>query len=227
MLARGVPKDYISIIGRNFQSEARITGFLTKKDVILDGMTSGAIYCSLFGSILSLVAGVGVLFIPFLGAVVAAGPLGAALLGATSGALYGALGAGLGSLLISLGMPQDKAAIYQTRLQAGEFLLVVEVPADKSGEIFLLLQAAGGEEVATTDMQIPRQPEGQLTSKEQISPELRASLSDEAQSAFMETYNQTLAESQDNTNALIKAWKRIKNMFERDETGTYSNRKSN
>ncbi len=227
LLDRGVPKDNISIVGRNFQSEARITGFLTKKDVILDGMTIGAIYGSLFGSLLSLVTGVGVLFVPFLGAVVAAGPLGAALLGATSGALYGALGAGLGSVLMSLGMPQDKAAIYQTRLQAGEFLLVVEVPADKSGEIFLLLEAAGGEEVAITDMQIPRQPEGELTSKEQISPEMRANLSDEAQSTFVETYNQTLSESKDKTNALIKAWERIKHLFDRDETGTYSNRKGN
>jgi len=227
LLDRGVPKDNISIVGRNFQSEARITGFLTKKDVILDGVTTGAIYGSLFGSLLSLVTGVGILFVPFLGAVVAAGPLGAALLGATSGALYGALGAGLGSVLMSLGMPQDKAAIYQTRLQAGEFLLVVEVPADKSGEIFLMLQAAGGEDVAITDMQIPRQPEGELTSKEQISPEMRANLSDEAQSIFVETYNQTLGESKDKTNALLKAWERIKHLFDRDEAGTYSNRKDN
>ncbi|XFA72057.1 ChaB family protein [Thermosynechococcaceae cyanobacterium Okahandja] len=124
-------------------------------------------------------------------------------------------------------MPQDKAAIYQTRLQAGEFLLVVEVPAEKTGEIFLLLQAAGGEEVAITDMQIPRQPEGELTSKEQISPEMRASLSDEAQSTFVEAYNQTLSKSNDKTNALLNAWKRIKSLFDRDETGTYSNRKDN
>lgn len=226
LLNRGVPKENISIIGRNFQSQSRITGFLTKKDVILDGLTSGAIYGSLFGSLLSLLTGVGVLFIPFIGAVVAAGPLAAALLGATSGALYGALGAGLGSALISLGMPQDKAAIYQTRVQAGEFLLVVEVPAEKYGEIFLLLQAAGGEEVAVTDMQIPRQPEGTLTSKEQISPEMRADLSEEAQTEFLQTYNQSLQQSNDITKALFKAWERIKSLFERDENGTYSKRKS-
>ncbi len=225
LLDRGIPKETISILGRNFQSEARITGFLTKKDVILDGLTSGAIYGSLFGTLLGLLTGVGVLFIPFLGAVVAAGPLGAALLGATSGALYGALGAGLGSALIALGMPQEKAAIYQTRVQAGEFLLVVEVPADKSGEIYLLLQAAGGEEVAITDMQIPQQPDGELTTTEQISPEIRANLSDEAQSTFVEAYNQSLSESKDKTNALLKAWERIKSLFERDEAGTYSNRK--
>jgi hypothetical protein len=227
LLDRGVPKERISIIGRNFQSEARITGFLTKKDVILDGLASGALYGSLFGSVLSLLTGVGVLFIPFLGAVVAAGPLGAALLGATSGALYGALGAGLGSVLISLGMPQDKAAIYQTRVQAGEFLLVVEVPEEKSGEIFLLLQSAGGEEVATTDMQIPHEPEGKLTGSDQLSPEMKADLSEEAQQAFVETYNQSLNESPEKANALMKAWERIKQLFERDDKGIFSKRRAN
>ncbi|MCL6434465.1 MAG: ChaB family protein [Leptolyngbyaceae cyanobacterium HOT.MB2.61] len=226
LLNRGVPKERISIIGRNFQSEARITGFLTKKDVILDGLASGALYGSLFGSVLSLLTGVGVLFIPFLGAVVAAGPLGAALLGATSGALYGALGAGLGSVLISLGMPQDKAAIYQTRVQAGEFLLVVEVPEEKSGETFLLLQSAGGEEVAITDMQLPREPEGELTGSDQISPEIKADLSEEAQQTFVETYNQSLSESPEKTNALKTAWERIKQLFDRDDKGIFSKRKA-
>ncbi|MEN9205405.1 MAG: hypothetical protein Q6K70_06330, partial [Thermostichales cyanobacterium DRC_bins_46] len=179
LLRRGVPNDRISIIGRNFQTEAKISGFITRKDVIIDGLTSGAIYGSLFGSLLGVLTGVGVLFIPFLGAVVAAGPLGAALLGATGGALYGALGAGLGSALISLGMPQDKAAIYQTRVQAGEFLLVVQVPEEKSGEIYLLLQSAGGEELSITDLNLPEETQESLT-PETISPEIRSDLSEEA-----------------------------------------------
>ncbi|BAY51671.1 ChaB family protein [Thermosynechococcus vestitus] len=221
LLNRGVPKENISIIGRNFQSEARISGFITKKDIILDGVTTGALYGSIFGSLLSLLTGVGVLFIPFIGVVAAAGPLAAALLGATSGALYGALGAGLGSALISLGMPQDKAAIYQMRVQAGEFLLVVEVPEEKAGEIFLLLQSAGGQEAAITEMQIPRQPEGQLSGPEDISPEVRADLSEAAQSQFVTAYNEALKESNDEKNALIKAWEHIKRLFQRNEKGIY------
>jgi len=223
LLNRGIPKEDISIIGRNFKSEAKITGFLTKKDIILDGLTSGALYGSLFGSVLSLVSGVGVLFIPFLGAVVAAGPLAAALLGATSGALYGAIGAGLGSVLISFGMAKDRAAIYQTRVQAGEFLIVVEVPADKSGEIFLLLQGAGGEEVATTDMQIPRGAEGKLEGTDAIAPDIRSGMSEEAQQEFVESYNQAYEKSPEN--ALMEAWKRIKQLFDRDDQGIFSRRK--
>jgi hypothetical protein len=161
LVDRGVSKDNISIIGRNFHSETRISRFLTKKDVILGGLGTGAMYGALFGTVLSLLTGVGVLFIPFLGAVVAAGPLEAALVGAAGGAIYGSLGAGLASALISMGMPEDKATIYQTRLEAGEFLLVAEVPEEQANEILSLLQELGGEEVAITDMQIPHQPEGE------------------------------------------------------------------
>jgi hypothetical protein len=223
LLNRGISKEDISIIGRNFQSEAKITGFLTKKDIILDGVTSGALYGSLFGSVLSLLSGVGMLFIPFLGAVVAAGPLAAALLGATSGALYGAIGAGLGSVLISLGMAQERAAIYQTRVQAGEFLVVVEVPANKSGEIFLLLQSAGGEEVATTDMKIPRGAEGKLGGTDEIEPDIKSGMSEEAQQKFMESYNQAFENSPGS--ALLEAWKKVKQLFDRDDQGIFSRRK--
>ena len=223
LLNRGIAKEDISIIGRNFQTEAKITGFLTKKDIILDGLTSGALYGSLFGSVLSLLSGVGVLFIPFLGTVVAAGPLAAALLGATSGALYGAIGAGLGSVLISLGMAQERAAIYQTRVQAGEFLIVAEVPADRSGEIFLLLQSAGGEEVAITDMQIPRGAEGKLAGVEEIPPDIKSGMSEEAQQQFVESYNQAFEKSPEN--ALMEAWKKVKQLFDRDDQGIFSKRK--
>ena len=77
IIDRGIPKEDISVMGRNFQSETRITGFISKRDVILGGLRSGAIFGSLFGSFLSLLTGVGVLLVPFVGPIVAAGPIGA------------------------------------------------------------------------------------------------------------------------------------------------------
>jgi hypothetical protein len=223
LLNRGIPKEDISIIGRNFKSEAKITGFLTKKDIILDGLTSGALYGSLFGSVLSLGQWCRCLVYSLFGGSGGGWSLGSGFVGATSGALYGAIGAGLGSVLISFGMAQDRAAIYQTRVQAGEFLIVVEVPADKSGEIFLLLQGAGGEEVATTDMQIPRGAEGKLEGTDAIAPDIRSGMSEEAQQEFVESYNQAYEKSPEN--ALMEAWKRIKQLFDRDDQGIFSRRK--
>ena len=225
LLDRGISRDDISVIGKNFQSETKIAGFITKKDVILGGLRQGAIFGSLFGSALALLSGVGVLFVPFIGTVVAAGPLGAALLGAASGALAGSAGAGLVSGLVALGLPEEKAAVYQTRVEAGEFLVAVEVSADKSGEFQLLLESAGGEEIHTNETPLPRKRSGQMESLSDLSPETRSHLSEDAQRLFIANYNQALAESADEAKADHHAWDVVHQQFEQDEDGVWSKSK--
>jgi cation transport regulator ChaB len=227
LLGRGVPRDHISVMGRNFQSETRISGFLTKKDVILGGLRTGAIFGSLFGSFLSLLTGVGVLFVPFVGPIVAAGPIGALLLGAASGAIAGSAGAGLVSVLTAWGMPEDKAAIYQTRLQAGEFLLMAEVPSDRVGEFQLLLESAGGQEIHTVEKTLSRPCSGPCNSAEDLSPEVSSHLSEEAQSRFIERYNTVLSETSDEFTAEQAAWETIHQQYDEDENGVWSKAKVN
>lgn len=225
LMDRGVPQDHISVMGKNFQSQTRIAGFITKRDVIFGGLRSGAIFGSLFGSFLGLLTGVGVLFIPFVGPVVAAGPLGALLLGAASGAIAGSAGAGLVSALVAWGMPEDKATIYQTRVEAGEFLVMVEVPTNKSGEFQLLLQSAGGEEVHINDMTLPRACPGRCNGANDLSPEVRSHLSDQAQTIFMERYNQVFDQTEDPMKAEQAAWETIHQQYEEDENGVWSKQK--
>jgi cation transport regulator ChaB len=225
LLDRGVPRDHISVMGRNFQSETRIAGFITKRDVILGGLRTGAIFGSLFGSFLSLLTGVGVLFIPFVGPIVAAGPISALLLGAASGAIAGSAGAGLVSVLTTLGMPEDKAAIYQTRLQAGEFLLLAEIPSDRTGEFQLLLESAAGEEIHTIENILARSCAGPCNSPEDLSPEVRSHLSQEAQRTFIERYNTVLNETSDEFTAEQSAWEAVRHQFDEDENGVWSKAK--
>ncbi|MDZ7959134.1 MAG: ChaB family protein [Aulosira sp. DedQUE10] len=227
LLDRGVPRDHISVLGRNFQSETRIAGFITKRDVILGGLRTGAIFGSLFGSFLSLLTGVGVLFIPFVGPIVAAGPISAVLLGAATGAIAGSAGAGLVSVLTALGMPEDKATVYQTRLQAGEFLLMAEVPSDRTGEFQLLLESAGGEEIHSTEKILARPCPGRCNRPEDLSPEVRSHLSDEAQRTFIERYKVTLAETSDEFTAEQAAWEAVRQQFDEDENGVWSKSKVN
>ncbi|MBF2067889.1 MAG: ChaB family protein [Calothrix sp. C42_A2020_038] len=226
LIDRGVPKDYISVMGRNFQSETRIAGFITKRDVILGGLRQGALFGSFFGSLLGLLTGVGVLFVPFLGTIVAGGPIGAVLLGAASGAIAGSAGAGLVSALVTLGMPEDKAAIYQTRLQAGDFLVMAEVPANRSGEYQLLIEGAGGEEVHTLEKALPRACKGDCNSIEDLAPEVRSHLSEEAQNTFMQAYNTTIKESNDESKAEQAAWQAVHQKFDEDEKGVWSKAKT-
>ncbi|RAM49115.1 MAG: hypothetical protein C6Y22_24030 [Hapalosiphonaceae cyanobacterium JJU2] len=225
LLDRGVPRDHISVMGRNFKSETRIAGFITKKDVILGGLRTGAIFGSFFGSLLGLLTGVGVLFIPFVGPIVAAGPIGALLLGAASGAIAGSAGAGLVSVLATLGMPEDKATVYQTRLQAGEFLVMAEVPANRSGEFQILMESAGGEEIHTMETALPRPCAGHCSGPEDLSPEVRSHLSSEAQNTFIERYNTILDETKDQTKAEQAAWEAIHQNFDEDDNGVWSKKK--
>lgn len=222
LIDRGVPQDHISLMGQNFESKTRIAGFISKKDVILGGLRTGAVFGSLFGSLLSLFTGVGVLFIPFIGSVVAAGPITSVLLGAATGAIAGSAGAGLASALTTLGMPQEKAAIYETRVKAGEFLLMVEVPADKTGEYQLLIESAGGEEVHVNESTLPRPCPGRCNDIKDLSPEIRSHLSTEAQQDFIASYNATLDETDDETKAEQKAWATIQDKYDEDENGIWS-----
>lgn len=227
LIDRGVPQDHISVMGQNFQSQTRIAGFISKKDVILGGLRTGAIFGSLFGSLLSLFTGVGVLFIPFIGSVVAAGPITSVLLGAATGALAGSAGAGLASALATLGMPEEKAAIYETRVKAGEFLLMAEVPSDKSGEYQLLIESAGGEEIHINDSTLPRPCMGKCNGVEDLSPEIRSHLSEAAQQDFIESYNAALEENDDETKAEHQAWATIKDKYDEDDQGVWSSPKVN
>jgi len=225
LLDRGVPKDHISAMGRNFQSETRISGFITKRDVILGGLRTGAVFGSLFGSFLSLLTGVGVLFIPFVGPIVAAGPIGAVLLGAASGAIAGSAGAGLVSLFTAMGMPEDKATIYQTRLQAGEFLLMAEIPSDRTGEFQLLFESAGAEEIHTSDKTLAHPCLGPCNSPEDLSPEVRAHLSEDAQQVFIKRYNTVLNETSDEFTSEQAGWDAVHQQFDEDENGVFSKEK--
>jgi cation transport regulator ChaB len=225
LIDRGVSRDHVSVMGRDFQSQTRISGFISKKDVILGGLRTGAVFGSLFGSILSLLTGVGVLFIPFVGSVVAAGPISSVLLGAATGALAGSAGAGLASVLTTLGMPKEKAAVYETRLKAGEYLLMAEVPTDKSGEYKLLIENAHGEEIHITDQALPRPCPGRCDSPEELSPEIRAHLSEDAQNTFIERYNAVFDQTEDEMKAEQAAWETIHQQYDEDENGVWSKQK--
>jgi cation transport regulator ChaB len=227
LIDRGVAQDHISVMGQNFQSESRISGFISKKDVVLGGLRTGAVFGSLFGSLLSLFTGVGVLFIPFIGSVVAGGPITSVLLGAATGALAGSAGAGLASALATLGMPKEKAAVYETRVKAGEFLLMAEVPADKTGEYQLLIESAGGEEIHVNESTLPRPCPGQCNGVEDLSPEIRSHLSEPAQQDFIQSYNAALKETDDETKAEQKAWSSIQDKYEEDDNGVWSKEKVN
>ena len=85
------------------------------------GATSGTV----LGGITGFLIGVGVLSIPGVGPILAAGAeigaLGSTLAGAGAGALTG----GIVGALVGLGIPEEKAKVYEDRIKAGDYLLMV------------------------------------------------------------------------------------------------------
>ncbi len=222
LMDAGVKRENISIIGKDLQSETQITGFLTRSDVIKDGLQSGAIFGALFGTMLSLLSGVGVLFVPFVGTLVAGGPLGAAILGATSGAIAGSAGAGLVSALASLGMPKEKAALYETRIKAGGLLLTAEAPEGETETIENLFRQAGAEEILSCkDFVLSRFETGRVSSTEDLPESIRAQLSAAAQDVFVKVYNQVYAENNNEHAAAYRAWMTIEKDFVQDDQGVW------
>lgn len=101
-----------------------------------EGAASGAVAGGLTGGLVGLLAGIGTLAIPGLGALIAAGPILAALSGAAAGAATGGTVGGL----IGLGIPEYEAKRYESKLGAGDYLIAVHVSnddeEDRAEEIF-------------------------------------------------------------------------------------------
>jgi hypothetical protein len=83
--------------------------------------TSGAGAGGLLGGALGWLAGIGVLAIPGVGPLIAAGPIMAALSGAAVGATVG----GITGALVGMGIPEYEAKRYEGKVRAGNILLSV------------------------------------------------------------------------------------------------------
>jgi uncharacterized membrane protein len=86
--------------------------------------------------------------VPVAGTILVLGPLAGMITGAITGAGIGALA----SRLMALGIPKDQALKYQSRLEAGEFLVVVHGTPDQVAQTRQILQ-----ETTRADLQVRTQ----------------------------------------------------------------------
>ena len=112
-----------------------------------EGAAAGVGTGAAVGAGLGWLAGIGALAIPGVGALIAAGPIMAALAGATVGGTVG----GITGALIGMGIPEFEAKRYEERVKGGHALISVhsETSAEttRAKEIF---KAAGAEDIATS-----------------------------------------------------------------------------
>jgi hypothetical protein len=120
----------------------------TKASKAPEGASAGAGSGAIIGGTLGWLAGIGLLTIPGIGPLVAAGPIVAALAGAGAG---GAIG-GIAGALVGMGIPEYEAKRYEGRVRKGGILLSVH--ADDSAwtnRAKKLLISTGAEDVAAAN----------------------------------------------------------------------------
>lgn len=119
----------LSIIGKDYQTNEQVRGFLTWKDTAQAGAATGGYWGSFVGGLFGVLVGAGVLFIPGIAPIVIAGPITGVLAGWLEGTLVGgaataAIG-GLAGALAGLGIPKHEVLKYETQIQAGAFMLLI------------------------------------------------------------------------------------------------------
>ncbi|MFC4560116.1 general stress protein [Virgibacillus kekensis] len=92
------------------------------------GVVSGGV----LGGIAGWIAGIGLLTIPGIGAVAAAGPIALTL----SGAGVGAGGGGIVGALVGAGIPEEQAKQYEKYLKDGKVIVLVEANEEKQNAVY-------------------------------------------------------------------------------------------
>lgn len=124
----------------------------------VSGATSGAATGAVIGGVAGLLIGVGAIVIPGIGGVLIGGPLATALglTGAAAttaeGAITGALAGGLLGGLIGLGIPREKAEVYESRVKQGSILIAVPAAEDEKEEVRDILEEYGATDISSVSI---------------------------------------------------------------------------
>ena len=140
----GVPSDDLSIVANKKDGDHGV-GDVNEHGDVSRGASTGAV----LGGVGGLLAGLGLLAIPGLGPIVAAGWLASTAVGAAIG---GAGGAATGSLVGALkeaGHSEDEANVYSEGVRRGGTLVSARVPDDMASQAQTALDRSRGVDAMT------------------------------------------------------------------------------
>jgi len=125
--AAGVAHRDISIVGHDKRNATGPNGTGDVAEPAAEDAGTGAGIGAAVGGVGGLLAGLGLLAIPGIGPVVAAGWLAATAAGAAGGALVGAAAGGLVGALTHAGVPENDAHVYAEGVRRGGTLVTAKV----------------------------------------------------------------------------------------------------
>lgn len=151
----GFPMDRVSVIAKDAQDgdiagaevhDRRQVG--NKAD---DGAKAGAVSGGALGGLTGLLVGLGALAIPGIGPIVLAGAEATVIATALAGGAIGAVTGGLVGALVGLGIPEERAKVYNDRVTKGQYLVLVNGTDAELARAETILHQGGIEEYGVYD----------------------------------------------------------------------------
>ena len=133
--AAGIPHSDISIVANNSESWHRDD----RESNAAAGAGTGAGVGAAVGGVGGLLTGLGMMAIPGVGPVVAAGWLIATAVGAATGAAVGAATGGIIGSLTEAGIPENDANLYAEGVRRGGSLVTARVADERASEVQAIL----------------------------------------------------------------------------------------
>lgn len=147
----GVSRDDVSVVANNNADDTQTTGDASHGDTAATGAATGALGGGVLGGTLGLLVGLGVLALPGIGPILAAGPIAAALgaAGTTAlvGAGIGAVSGGLLGALVGAGIPEEDANYYAEGVRRGGTLIMARVDDAMTGTAYNIMQQQGAVDI--------------------------------------------------------------------------------
>lgn len=146
--AKGVPHSDISIVANNARDEHAGSAEYRANKAAEDA-GKGAGVGATVGGVGGLLAGIGLLAIPGLGPVVAAGWLASTAVGALVGGAVGAAAGGIVGALTKEGVPEADAHVYAEGVRRGGALVTARVSDEVAASARLILQSPASVDLAS------------------------------------------------------------------------------
>lgn len=151
----GFPMNKISVVAKDADREHDIAGVDVSDNVgnkADEGASAGAVTGGILGGATGLLVGLGALAIPGVGPIILAGEVATALATTLAGGAIGAAAGGLIGALIGLGIPEERARVYNDRVSRGHYLVLVDGSDAEIARAEAILTGRGIEEFGIYDI---------------------------------------------------------------------------
>lgn len=153
----GFPMNKVSVIAKDGDRQSDIADVEVEDHDRVgnkadEGAATGAVTGGVLGGLTGLLVGLGTLAIPGIGPIMLAGAGATALATTVAG---GAIGAAAGSLvgaLVGLGIPEERARVYNDRVTQGEYLVIVDGTEAEIDHAYKILHSHQIEEYGVYDV---------------------------------------------------------------------------